>query len=251
MSEKEKKDVVVVEESKAIDGFISDAIAKELPVETMEKLFSLRSKFKAEFAREEFMKAMANFQKDCPVIEKKKIVNDKFGKERYRYASLDDIVSQVKVPLGDNSLSYSFETDEAEGFLKVICVITHSLGHSKSSDFKIPIGTEAYMSDVQKYGARVTFAKRYAFTNALGIMTGDEDNDATEETEEKPSGKLLTLDDITAIKKPTTEAELKKYYNENKEKYEKKGLKAEFANACGKQKLFIEKVKKDEQNENA
>ena len=41
------------------------------------------------------------------------------------------------------------------------------------------------MSDVQKYGARSTFAKRYAFCNAFGIMTGDDDTDGNTIEEEK------------------------------------------------------------------
>ena len=36
------------------------------------------------------------------------------------------------------------------------------------------------MSAQQKVGAALTFAKRYAFCNAFGIMTGDEDNDANQ-----------------------------------------------------------------------
>jgi hypothetical protein len=42
------------------------------------------------------------------------------------------------------------------------------------------------MTDTQKYGARNTFAKRYAFMNALGILTGDEDTDARELTKKAP-----------------------------------------------------------------
>jgi hypothetical protein len=41
----------------------------------------------------------------------------------------------------------------------------------------VPLGTEAFMSEVQKFGARATFAKRYAFCDAFGIITGDKDND--------------------------------------------------------------------------
>jgi hypothetical protein len=42
------------------------------------------------------------------------------------------------------------------------------------------------MTDQQKHGARVTFAKRYAFCNALGILTGDEDLDGAG-TDKKPA----------------------------------------------------------------
>lgn len=224
------------EETKAVNGFITEAISKGLPVETMEKLFSLREKVKAEYAKEEFMKAMANFQKNCPVIEKKQEVKDKGGVLRYKFANLGDIVEQVKKPLGDNDLSYDFITEDLKDQLKITCTVTHALGHSKSSSFQIPIGTEAYMTDVQKYGARVTFGKRYSFCNALGILTGDEDIDAKEEEVIQIIPKEL-VEKIDATK---TTDELKVIWETNK------GLGKEFAKLITAQKKFIEDVAKKE-----
>lgn len=224
------------EETKAVNGFITEAISKGLPVETMEKLFTLREKVKAEYAKEEFMKAMANFQKNCPVIEKKQEVKDKQGIVRYKFANLGDIVEQVKKPLGDNNLSYDFITEDLKDQLKVTCTVTHALGHSKASSFQIPIGTEAYMTDVQKYGARVTFGKRYSFCNALGILTGDEDIDSKEDEVIQIIPKEL-IEKIDATK--TTE-ELKVIWEANK------GLGKEFAKIIVAQKKFIEDVAKKE-----
>jgi hypothetical protein len=180
----ENKEITNVQEEKAVNTFITEAIAKGLPVETMEKLFNLRKEVKAEYAREQFMKAMASFQKDCPIIVKTKGVKNKSGAEIYKYATLGDIVEKVKKPLGDNLLSYDFITEDLKDTLKVTCTVTHAFGHSKSSSFQIPIGTELYMTDPQKYGARLTFAKRYAFCNALGILTGETDTDVNEEKKE-------------------------------------------------------------------
>lgn len=193
MKDETTKEIVIaryIKEETAINGFIENAIANSLPVETMERLFALRKEVKAEYAKEEFQKAMSAFQKDCLVIEKTKSVMEKGGGAvRYKYAPLDEIVSQVKKPLGDNDLSYDFTIEDImegeKASIKVTCTVTHVLGHSKSSSFKIPIGAEAYMTDQQKHGARVTFAKRYAFCNALGILTGDEDTDAKGE-DKKP-----------------------------------------------------------------
>lgn len=186
-SAKPKENSVVVKQENSVDSFITQALSNNISVEIMEKLFALREKAKAEVAKEAFVSAMAKFQSACPVIEKKKKVMDKDGqKVRYMYAPLDSIVSQVKTPLGNNNLFYSFKEEKDEQFLTAICTITHSLGHSETSSFKVPIGTEAYMNDTQKYGARMTFAKRYAFCNALGILTGDEDTDATTATPKAP-----------------------------------------------------------------
>ena len=208
MDKSTTKELANVEESRVVNSFITEAISKGLPVETMEKLFSLREKVKAEYAKEEFMKAMANFQRDCPVIEKTKKVFEKGSdtKVRYSYADLAGIIEQVKKPLANNLLSYDFDTIEKDNTLEVICVITHALGYSKSSKFKIPIGTEAYMSDVQKYGARVTFAKRYAFSNALGILTGDEDTDGKDDSKKKKEAPINTKAHIIAQLKELGEA---------------------------------------------
>ena len=46
------------------------------------------------------------------------------------------------------------------------------------STFKVPIDKEGYMNAPQKFASALTFAKRYAFCNAFGILTGDEDDDS-------------------------------------------------------------------------
>lgn len=189
-----EKSVPVVKENVSVESFIMAAIEKGLSVETMEKLFSLREKVKAEQAKEAFTSAMAKFQSECPIIEKLKVVMNKDGKTaRYKYAPLDSIVSQVKKALANNGLSYSFDEQKDEKMAVAICKITHMLGHSEISSFKIPIGTEDYMNDAQKYGARMTFGKRYAFCNALGILTGDEDTDATEDKKNKKAKPPMNL----------------------------------------------------------
>jgi hypothetical protein len=43
----------------------------------------------------------------------------------------------------------------------------------------VPLGNKTQiMSDTQVTAAALTFAKRYAFCNVFGILTGDEDNEA-------------------------------------------------------------------------
>ena len=49
----------------------------------------------------------------------------------------------------------------------------------------LPLGNKTrIMSQTQVEAAALTFAKRYAFCNAFGILTGDEDTDASPETAE-------------------------------------------------------------------
>lgn len=227
------------EETKAVNTFITSAIDKGLPVETMERLFALREKVKAEYAKEQFIEAMSKFQGVCPIIEKDKAVNDKNGVLRYKYAQLDSIVEQVKKPISENNFSYDFITEDivegTEKFIKITCNVTHSAGHSKPSSIKIPIGAEAFMTDVQKYGARITFGKRYTFCNAFGIITGDEDVDAKEDTIQ-----VIPKELIEKVDNAKTSEELKVIWEANK------GLGKEFANIIIAQKKFIEEVAKKE-----
>lgn len=183
--EKTKTKAIVVKEDKSVDTFISEAIKQNLPVETMEKLFALREKVKAEFAREQFVKALASFQSECPIIKKTKKVNNKDGTLRYTFAPLDKIIEQIKKSLAQCGLSYTWDVENEEGKIKAICTITHILGHSQTSSFVVPIDTEGYMTAPQKYASALTFAKRYALTDALGISTGEEDTDATDVGKEK------------------------------------------------------------------
>lgn len=171
------------------DLIIQQAVEKGVPVETLEKLLAMRRELKAEAAKEAFDAAMARFQSACPIIEKNKTVKDKYGKTLYSYASIDMIVGQVKEVLGQNGLSYTTKTDVEGGKVKVSCIVTHKLGHSQSSEMEVPIGSGTQiMSAPQLTAAATTFAKRYAFCNALGIITGDGDIDGKiDELADKPT----------------------------------------------------------------
>ena len=178
------KEIAVIKNQTAIsqnsaEALIAQAIEKNIPVDVMERLLAMRTQVKAEQAKEAYYEAMANFQNQCPIIQKTKVVMNKDGKTvRYKYAPIDSIIEQVKEFIKQNEFSYSINTKMNDG-ITITCQITHKLGHSEISEFSVPIEKDAYMNDQQKVAAASTFAKRYAFCNAFGILTGDEDNDTT------------------------------------------------------------------------
>jgi hypothetical protein len=189
--EKKKKETGLVVESKkelatneikdlpsnSADLLLSQAVEKNLPVESLERLIDLRAKMKAEAAKEAFDLAMADFQGECPVIEKKKKAMDG-SKVLYAYAPLDAIVKVVSPILAKHGLSYSIQTETIATGVKVTCFAKHKFGHTEPSTMEIPLGVKtAIMSQSQQVAAAITFAKRYAFCNAFGIMTGEEDNE--------------------------------------------------------------------------
>lgn len=164
----------------SVENLMQLAIKKDASIDTIERIFSLRDRMKAEWAKQQFDEAMAKFQSECPVIKKmKEGGRTNSGQVAYRYAPLDSIVMQVRELLWKHGFSYAVKTKTGDKSIAAICIVKHQSGHSEESSFEVPSGGgTAIMSEPQKVAAALTFAKRYAFCNAFGIMTGDEDNDA-------------------------------------------------------------------------
>ncbi len=199
-----------------VESLMAKAIENGLSPETMEKFLAMRQQLKAEWAKEQFDKAMAKFQSECPTIVKTKGVKTKSGAIAYKYAPIESIVEQVKEPLQDNGFSYSTRQEFVENMVKISVKVTHSSGHSEVTEMTVPLGTKTdIMSQSQVVAAASTFAKRYAFCNAFGILTGDEDTDAAPtDSEEKqpaksqdfypPSEKQIQIIEETMEKKGVT-----------------------------------------------
>lgn len=168
------------------EQFIQQAIAANAPIDTIERLMTLREKMNAETAKKAYNDAMAAFQAECPIIKKTKSVNTKSGGKAYSYAPIESVILQVKHLLQKHGFRYSTSIVFANSQVKAICHVTHSLGHTESTEMEVPLGNKTdVMSQSQVVAAASTFAKRYAFLNAFGIMTGDEDTDATKGKQEK------------------------------------------------------------------
>lgn len=167
-----------------IESIFQLAIEKQGTAETLEKLMGIRRELNAEASKKAFDEAMARFQAECPIIQKRK----SGAKNAYKYAPLDDIITQVRDIIRKHGFSFSVTSEIDPGWLKAMCKITHCSGHSEVSEFKVPIDNKnPMMSDPQRYGGAMTFAKRYAFANGFGILTADEDIDGVA-ARPKPAG---------------------------------------------------------------
>lgn len=163
---------------------IMAAIQGKAGIDTIERLVALAEKMKAIQAKDAYNSDLSLFQKKCPSIKKTKPVYDKETdgkgnkKIRYTYAPLESIIEQTKEILEECGFSFHIETKQSKESVTAICLTHHRAGHSESTQVEIPIDEKAYMNIQQKVASALTFAKRYAFCNAFGIMTADEDDDA-------------------------------------------------------------------------
>jgi hypothetical protein len=167
-----------------IESLISQAIDKQVPIETLERLLAMRKELKAEYAKEVYNRSMADFQEECPLISKTKKVYGKGG-FLYPYAPLEVIVVQVKAFLKKYGFSYAIKTETLERGVRVTCIARHIEGHEESSTMELPLIVKtAIMSDAQQVVGTITLATRYAFRNAFGIITGDVDLDSLQTAKE-------------------------------------------------------------------
>jgi hypothetical protein len=160
------------------EALIELAIQKGADVGTLERLMAIRKEVLAEKAKNEFDLAMSDFQSECPTIKKTKEVKTKDGRSAYKYAPIESIVEQVGDLIKKHGFSYSAKMVKTENGVLMTLIVRHIGGHSEESSMEVPLGNKtAVMSDSQVVASASTFAKRYAFCNAFGILTGDEDND--------------------------------------------------------------------------
>ena len=167
------------------ESLIQQGISSGMSVDTLERLLAMRRELRAEAAKEAFDAAMADLQDEMPIINKTSKVFEKGSttKVRYQFAPIDSIVQQTKEYIAKHGFSYKTDTDTSVSKeMTVTVTVKHRAGHTEKSSMTVPIDSEGYMSAPQKVAAATTFAKRYAFCNAFGIITGDADTDASPDT---------------------------------------------------------------------
>ena len=168
------------------EEMIMKAMDKGMTIDMLNKFLDLKERIQKDEAEKAFREAMSSFQASCPIIVKSNNVS--YTGVNYNYASLDKIVEAVKDILGENNLSYTFTTQQTENSVTADCHVFHTAGHSELTSFTIPIDMASKMNAAQKVASALTYAKRYAFCNAFGILTGDVDDDATN-LNDKPDDK--------------------------------------------------------------
>ena|ERR1051325_3187483 len=176
----------------------------------LKDLVLMRKEWRAEKAKEAYDVAMADFQAECPTIYKTKegartkpVGNEKEGKLGYKYAAFEDIIAIVKPLLKKHGFTFQLGTDveSKDGWVIATCKVTHSGGHSETSEAKFPLGAGTQiMSTTQVYAAALSFASRRVFMNSLGIVAAGEDMDGRVETKPRTQGpsKIATVNDLIA-----------------------------------------------------
>jgi len=147
----------------------------DLDIAKMQQLMELKREWDKDRAAETYSAAITEFQKRCPQIHKgRKPVSG----PSYTYASYDDVMAVAAPILAECGIAVTFSQEQVEKSLRVTCrlrVGTHAEDHT----FTVPV-PDMRVNDTQRFGAALSYAKRYAICGALNIVTTDEDTDAAE-----------------------------------------------------------------------
>lgn len=104
------------------------------------------------------------------------VAKDKDG-YNYKYATLQNIVENTRPYLVENGITVMQFPTNTERSIGVTTLMSHTSGQWVRSAFTMPIQHGTKMSDAQESGKVITYARRYAYAAALGIVV-DEDTDA-------------------------------------------------------------------------
>jgi hypothetical protein len=158
---------------------LQQAIDKGLNTDDLTKLMDLHERHERNHAAAVYATALTDFQAACPVIGKSRIasiVSKTGGSYKYKFAGYEDVMKQVKPLLNENKIAVSFSTEATDKGILATCTLRVGT-HSEKHTLEVPIPA-MNVNDTQKYGAALSYAKRYALCAALNIVVGDEDDDA-------------------------------------------------------------------------
>jgi len=157
-----------------VETLLASAIEKSGGMEapSLQGLCDLFSMFDEKRAAALTDQRIAEFQAECPIIPKRK----KGYGGQYMFSPLPDIVQTIRPLLKKHGITIAFDSHTEDDRVTARCTVTVANGAARHSSFECGIDTNAKnsMSRPQRYGAALTFAKRYALINALGIVCADE-----------------------------------------------------------------------------
>lgn len=159
---------------------LTAAIEKGIDAAGIVALAEVFERMDARRAEREFTQAMLAFQSECPKVVKDSTVaftTKKGGAFNAKFAKLDDVVGTVKPYLDKHGFAYAFDTKVENKQVAVRCKVSHVGGHSTVTEFSAPVDPEPALSAAHSMASACSFAQRYAFQLAFGIVTGLPDDD--------------------------------------------------------------------------
>lgn len=166
-------------------------------VEKLERIILLQERIDQHHAKAAFDAAFAAMQAELPVIAER-------GKtDKARYATLEDIVEQIRPVLAKYHFSLTHRTEWPDDKrVKVIGILAHERGHERSSEFLTLADTSGSKNAIQALGSALSYGRRYTTLDLLNIVSRWSDDDGSKTTPKAaaaPEGLEAFWDDLNAV----------------------------------------------------
>lgn len=192
---------------------LQTAIEKGASIEQMTQLMDLQDRFEKSEARKAFTVAMSAFKAENLAVSKDKHVSfsTQKGKTEYNHATLGNVCNTIGVELSKHGLSFRWSTEQADGKVKVTCVLMHIMGHSESVSLQAGADDSGGKNSIQAIVSATTYLQRATLLMVTGTATQeDDDGRGFGAGDVMDEGQLC--DFIAAIQSATTQGEILKAY---------------------------------------
>lgn len=158
------------------------AVERGAQLDMLERLMALQERWEAGEARKAFVAALNAFKANPPTVVKNKragFESRRTGdKTEYEYATLDRLCDVIGAALADHDLSHRWEVEQADGLIRVTCILTHAQGHSERVMLQAGADQSGSKNSIQAIGSTVTYLERYTLLSVTGLAAKGQDNDA-------------------------------------------------------------------------
>jgi len=156
------------------------AIEQRADPNYIRELMVLQREWDADNARKSYVAAMSRFKAEPLKIEKDKRVSftTAKGKTEYSHATIGNVVSVINAALGRHGFSHRWDTVQLDGGrITVKCTITHSDGHSESTELTASPDDSGTKNNIQAVASTISYLQRYTLLAATGMATTDQEDD--------------------------------------------------------------------------
>ena len=129
---------------------------------------------------DKILPALFNVKKDM-----KKLKTERFNPfHNSKYASISDVIANIKEPLSKNGIIVLQPTTIIDTMTVIVTMLIHESGEFVRSFYPVV----AKDNSAQNYGSGLTYARRYALVSLLGLEQEDDDGNKADQLV-SPNGK--------------------------------------------------------------
>lgn len=156
-------------------------------IEKMERLMAMHERLVTEQRRTAFMAAMARLTPKLPEI-------GKLGTSHHgKYARLEDIDRAIRPLIAEEGFSLSFDSQPAEGKVRVTCKLSHAEGHFETKQIDLPLDNSGSKNGAQSVISTVSYGRRALVKMFFNLIEAGEDTDGN-------NPEAITQDQVIVIR---------------------------------------------------